>query len=185
VTVVLRAAACGRRPALVLRPWVIQDIGELIAIYQDPVMAASVSKPIATQEDAQRWLAVQQDGWDSGLRLSFAALDGEAVDAPGRVVGNVVLKGYEAGQESAEIGYWTAPAARGRGVASAAVEAMTTWAFESFGAAGLRRIELLHQQDNLPSCRVAQKCGYALTGVLPAAPPAFPADGHLHTRCAG
>jgi hypothetical protein len=62
VTVVLRAAACGRRPALVLRPWASQDIGELIAIYQDPVMSASVSKPIVTQEDAHRWLAVQQAG---------------------------------------------------------------------------------------------------------------------------
>jgi hypothetical protein len=34
------------------------------------------------------------------------------------------------------------------------------------------------------SCRVARKSGYALTGVLPADPPVFPADGHLHTRYA-
>jgi RimJ/RimL family protein N-acetyltransferase len=87
-----------------------------------------------------------------------------------------------AGKDSAEVGYWTAPAARCRSVASGAVELLTTWAFESFGPQGLQRIELLHQQDNVPSCRVAQKSGYVLTGVIPADPPAFPADGHLHTR---
>ena len=67
-------------------------------------------------------------------------------------------------------------------LASQAVEMLTVWAFESFGPQGLQRIELLHQVDNLASCRVAQKSGYVLTRVLPADPPAFPADGHLHTR---
>ena len=84
---------------------------------------------------------------------------------------------YAAGKDSAEVGYWTAAAARNRGVASQAVEMVTTWAFESFGAAGLRRIQLLHQHDNLASCRVAQKSGYALTGVLPADLPPSPSVG--------
>nr|WP_329224007.1 hypothetical protein [Streptomyces sp. NBC_01485] len=35
-------------------------------------------------------------------------------------------------------------------------------------------LELLHQVDNSASCRVAQKCRYELSGLLPAAPPAFP-----------
>jgi RimJ/RimL family protein N-acetyltransferase len=68
------------------------------------------------------------------------------------------------------------------GVATQSVVLVSTWAFESFGAAGLQRIELLHQRDNLASCRVAQKSGFALTAVLPADPPAFPVDGHLHAR---
>jgi RimJ/RimL family protein N-acetyltransferase len=182
MTVILHAAACGNRPALVLRPWRDQDIPDLISIYSDPVMSASVRKPIRTQEDARRWLAVQQQGWADGRRLSLAVRYADAADAPGPAVGNVVLTGYTAGAESAEIGYWTAPAARGRGVASGAVEALTAWAFDSFGPAGLQRIELLHQVNNLPSCRVAQKSGYVLTGIIPADPPAFPADGHLHTR---
>jgi RimJ/RimL family protein N-acetyltransferase len=59
---------------------------------------------------------------------------------------------------------------------------VTAWAFESFGAQGLQRIELLHQEDNLASCRVAHKCGYALIDVLPPDPPAFPSVGPLHAR---
>jgi RimJ/RimL family protein N-acetyltransferase len=84
------------------------------------------------------------------------------------VLGNVVLKGYEAGSDAAEVGCRTGAAARNRGIASHAVEMLTTWAFESFGAQGLQRIELLHQADNPASCRVAQKSGSALIRVLPA-----------------
>jgi RimJ/RimL family protein N-acetyltransferase len=191
VTVVLHVAACGRQPALLLRPWCSQDRQDLMDIYRDPVMYRSARNPIVTEQDAFRWLEAQQQGWTGGGRLSFAVLSCEAAAAPDHVLGNVVpdhvlgnvvLKGYAAGQDSAEVGYWTAPAARRRGVASAAVVTLTAWAFGSLGPAGLQRIELIHQQDNLASCRVAQKSGYALTGVLPADPPAFPGQGHLHTR---
>jgi RimJ/RimL family protein N-acetyltransferase len=96
--------------------------------------------------------------------------------------GNVVLKGHSAGKASAEAGYWTAPGERSRGIASGALETLTTWAFEVLDPGGLQYIELLHQVGNQASCRVAQKCGYALAGILAAQPPAFPADGHLHRR---
>jgi RimJ/RimL family protein N-acetyltransferase len=178
VTVVLEVPVSGRRPALLLRPWGRQDAAALIDIYRDPVMRRSARNPVMTEQDAYRWLDAQRQGWADGGRLSFAVLDGETAS----VLGHVILKDYATGNDSAEVGYWTAVAARNRGVASQAVEMLTTWAFESFTTAGLRCLELLHQQDNLASCRVAQKAGFALTGVLPADPPAFPADGHLDTR---
>jgi RimJ/RimL family protein N-acetyltransferase len=67
-------------------------------------------------------------------------------------------------------------------VAPRALRALTDWAFDTFGDGGLARLELLHQVDNTASCRVARKCGYEFAGTLPAAPPAFPLDGHLHIR---
>jgi len=184
VTVVLRSAAGYHGPALLLRPWRSQDIPCLIDIYRDPVMRQSSRNPIVTEQDACRWLEAQQQGWTDGGRLSFAVMESQSEGEPGRVLGNVMLKGYDAGNDSAAVGYWTAAAARNRGVASQAVKMLTTWAFESFGAQGLQRVELLHQTDNPASCRVAQKSGYALIRVLPADPPAFPAAGHLHTRYA-
>ena len=93
-----------------------------------------------------------------------------------------VLKGAVAGAASAEVGYWTAAHARGRGVASRSLEAMTRWAFDTFGGDGLQRLDLLHQADNVGSCGVARKAGYAFDRILPASPPAFPLDGHLHAR---
>ena len=182
MVVELRAAESGRQPALLLRPWGSEDIQDLLEIYRDPVMSTAAGRSIASEEDACRWLERQQTGWADDSRLSFAVLCADAAAARARAVGNVVLKGRSADKDSAEVGYWTAAAARGRGVASAAVVTLTTWAFEVFGPHGLRRIELIHQLDNVASCRVAQKSEYALTGILPAEPPAFPLDGHLHTR---
>jgi RimJ/RimL family protein N-acetyltransferase len=182
MTVVLRSAESGHGLVLQLRPWGARDIPHLLDIYRDPVMRQSSRNPIVTEQDACRWLEVQQQGWTDGGRLSFAVVGGGLGSEPGRVLGNVVLKGWKAGSDVAEVGYWTAVAARNRGIASQAVELLTAWAFESFGAQGLQRVELLHQEDNLASCRVAQKSGYALIDVLPADPPAFPAAGHLHAR---
>jgi RimJ/RimL family protein N-acetyltransferase len=53
-------------------------------------------------------------------------------------------------------------------VASAALQAVTAWAFDSFGAATLWQIKLLHSADNYASCRVAEKSGYAFQGISPA-----------------
>ncbi|MFY9927852.1 MAG: GNAT family protein [Streptosporangiaceae bacterium] len=182
MTVVLRPGQSAPGPALLLRPCDTQDISQLLTIYRDPVMRQSSRNPVVTEQDAYRWLEVQQQGWADGGRLSFAVLDGEPGSEPGRVLGNVVLKGCRAGSRVAEVGYWTAVAARNRGVASQVVKTLTAWAFGSFDAQGLQRVELLHQQGNLASCRVAQRSGYALIDVLPADPPAFPAAGHLHAR---
>ncbi|WP_329103289.1 GNAT family N-acetyltransferase [Micromonospora sp. NBC_01699] len=102
-------------------------------------------------------------------------------ERPGRLLGNVALKTVEPGSGSAEVGYWTAVYARGRGIAPLALTALTGWAFETFAPAGLTRLDLLHQVDNAASCRVAEKAGYRFEQVLPARPP-FPNDGHVHVR---
>lgn len=127
VTVVLRSGQSAPGLALLLRPWDTQDLSQLLTIYRDPVMLQSSRNPVVTEQDACRWLEVQQQGWADGGRLSFAVLDGEPGSEPGRVLGNVVLKGCRAGSRVAEAGYWTAVAARNRGVASQAVKTLTAW----------------------------------------------------------
>lgn len=67
-------------------------------------------------------------------------------------------------------------------MAPRALEALTAWAFTAFAAEGLVRLDLLHQVDNVASCRVAEKSGYAFAELLGALPPEFPLDGHLHVR---
>lgn len=182
MTVVLRSGPRTPGLSLLLRPWDTRDIPQLLDIYRDPVMRQSSRHPIVTKQEAYRWLEVQEQGWADGRRLSFAVLDSEPAGESGRLLGNIALKGRRAGRDAAEVGYWTAAAERNRGVASEAVHILTAWAFEVFVAEGLQRLELLHQLDNLASCRVAQKSGYALMRVLPAEPPAFPSPGHLHVR---
>ncbi|MFE7460874.1 GNAT family N-acetyltransferase [Streptomyces sp. NPDC057554] len=164
---------------LLLRPWREEDVPALLKAYDDPVMRQWVRLPVSTPEEAARWLESQRAGWASGTRFGFAVTD---VSRGGELVGNLALKRPGPGPERAEVGYWTAAWARGRGVAPRALEALTAWAFAAFAEEGLVRLELLHQVDNVASCRVAEKSGYAFAELLDALPPEFPLDGHLHVR---
>ncbi|MFB7586124.1 GNAT family N-acetyltransferase [Streptomyces sp. NPDC056169] len=183
--VLLHASPTPSAPALVLRPWRAEDIDALVEAFQDPALRQMTSTPLVEHADGSRWVRAQQRGWAAGDRFAFAVLETRPDTAHGQVVGNVVLKEVASGKPSAEVGYWTAAPARGRNVAPRALEAVTRWAFGTFGADGLERLELLHQEDNPASCRVARKSGYAFDRVLPAAPPSFPLDGHLHIRRTG
>lgn len=169
-------------PALVLRPWRMEDVPALVEVCQDPVLRRWTSSVVKNDADAMRWVQAQQRGWATGDRFGFAVLETCSDSSHGQLVGNVVLKEVAPGKSSAEVGYWTAAHARGKGVAPRALEALTGWAFDILGPDGLKRLELLHQVDNAASCRVAEKSQYDFDRVLPAAPPAFPLDGHLHTR---
>src|SRR5204863_10179107 len=62
-----------------------------------------------------------------------------------------------------EIGYWTAPWARGHGVMTRAVRLLARWSFSEFH---LRRIELVIAVDNHGSNRVAERAGFTREGNL-------------------
>jgi RimJ/RimL family protein N-acetyltransferase len=200
--------AVSRQPALVLRPWRAADIPALAAEMSHAYVLGGMwprpgERPLrsalpggaerrngpADERDATRWIARQDRGWRDGDRLSFAVL--EADDADGyALAGNVGLKNREetgriGERETAEIGYWTAVAARGRGIAPAAVRAVTDWVFDAFAGAGLRQIMLVHDVDNPASCRVAAKAGYPFLELSPANPPRWFTDGHIHLRLGG
>jgi len=202
----LRVAAVNRQPALLLRPWRAADIPALAAeMSLDYLLGGMWSRPDERpfrtvlcaeaertgpmdERDAARWLASQNRNWRDGDRMCFAVL--EADDAGDCVLaGNVGLKNREdtgriGERETAEIGYWTAVAARGRGVAPAAVRAVSDWAFDAFAGTSLRQIMLVHDVDNPASCRVADKAWYPFHRLSPANPPYWTTDGHIHIRLA-
>jgi RimJ/RimL family protein N-acetyltransferase len=215
VIVELRVPAAGGRGALLLRPWLAEDMPALLAEmgreYPDRGLwghpeHAWAGDPAWTgprnEEQADYWLAGQDHGWRDGDWLTFAVLeaagaDGLAEAAPSAgygLAGHVALKNREAGgrvgeKETAEIGYWTAAGSRGRGIAPAAVQAVTTWAFATLGSApdgsGMRQIMLVHDLDNPASCRVAEKAAYPFREISPAKPPLWFTDSHIHLRTAG
>ncbi|MFJ4539370.1 GNAT family N-acetyltransferase [Streptomyces tibetensis] len=180
--VTLHADATPSASALVLRPWCTEDVAALVEACQDSALRRWTSTPVENGADGARWVEAQQRGWAAGDRFGFAVMETQPDATHGQLAGNVVLKEVASGKPSAEVGYWTAAHARGRGVAPRALEVLTSWAFDTFRADGLERLELLHQEDNLASCRVARKSGYKFDRILPAAPPSFPLDGHLHIR---
>jgi len=64
---------------------------------------------------------------------------------------------------TAELGYWLGCDYWGRGIATQAIAAVTTWAFE---ALDLRRVFAQPYADNVASCRALEKAGFALEGTL-------------------
>jgi RimJ/RimL family protein N-acetyltransferase len=191
--VVLDVAADGDQPELCLRPWLLADMPDLLAATADeyPIQGLGSHPDLASQfeqrwsgprdaAEAELWLAGQERGWAHGDWLTFAVTDA----SQGRPVGHVGLWNRDGGQvgsgQQAEIGYWVAAGARGRGIAPAAVRAVTSWAFGSFGAGRLPRIMLVHDLGNRASCRVAAKSGYPLDRLSPANPPLWFTDGHVH-----
>ncbi|WEB46105.1 GNAT family N-acetyltransferase [Streptomyces yunnanensis] len=158
------------------------DVAALIEVSRDRALRQWASSVVDNDTDGARWVQAQQRGWAAGNRFGFAVLEEQPGSVRGQLVGNVLLKEVISGKPEAEVGYWTAAHARGRGVAPRTLEALTSWAFDTFEADGLERLKLLHQVDNLASCRVAQKCRYDFDSILPAAPPSFPRNGHLHIR---
>jgi RimJ/RimL family protein N-acetyltransferase len=203
----LHVPAAGRRAALLLRPWQAADMPALVAQMRSEYPVAGLASradarpgQTALPEGAQRWtgptdeheadqwLAGQDRGWRDGDWLTFAVLE---VGGGGHVLAGHVafenrLDGGRIGErETGEIHYWTAPAARGRGVAPAAVLAVTDWVVDAFGASSLRQIMAVHDIDNPASCRVAEKAGYPFEMFSPANPPLWFTDGHIHMRRMG
>lgn len=162
--------------AVRLRPWGPEDVPALVAAHRDPALRRWLRTHLADAGQACAWVAQQAVERAAGTRFSFAVL-AEDFDVP---VGHVALHGLTPDRGFAEVGYWTTPAARGRGVAGAALRAVLREAAELPRAVPLRRFDLMHAAGNEASCKVAQKAGFALAGVLPADPPAFPTEGHVH-----
>ena len=115
--------------------------------------------PVPTPPGFPRtWLARYDQGRRDGTSEAFAIVD----DADG-FLGCAMAFGIEADEGKAELGYIVAPAARGRGVATAAIRLLTDWGFTE---RGLLRLELLISVDNVASIRVAERAGYVKEGVL-------------------
>ncbi|MGW6710811.1 GNAT family N-acetyltransferase, partial [Streptomyces sp. NPDC054956] len=106
--VILEAAATAGAPALVLRPWCVEDVAALVEAYRDPDLRRWAGSPMEGEGDGLRWVRAQEQGWATGDRFGFAVLEAVPDEVPPRLVGNVVLKGVASGKSAAEVGYWTA-----------------------------------------------------------------------------
>lgn len=106
---------------------------------------------------AQAWLDRYLAGEADGSCAGFAVLDGD------RFVGVGVAPRIEPPARELELGYVIAPGERGKGFATAALRAMTDWAF---GEARALRVYLYIDAGNAPSLRVAERAGYVREGVL-------------------
>ncbi len=135
---------------MALRAWAERDAWALVRACSDPLTRRYTSVPAPyTLEDARMFIATGR----SATTLPLAVVD-LADDA---VLGAVGLHAVDRERGRAEIGYWTAPWARRRGVATSALSLLSGWALD---AGGVTRLELFAEPTNLVSQRVAVICGY-------------------------
>jgi ribosomal-protein-alanine N-acetyltransferase len=161
---------------VLLRPWSLDDAPAVMDAYQDAAIQRWHVMRADSLAETREWIAGWQGGWAAETNAIWAVADADS----GTLLGRAGLKHLKFSDGTADVAYWTVPAARGRGVAPRAVNAMASWAFE----AGFHRLDLEHAVANTASCRVAEKTGFAAEGVRRSA--WLLADGrcdvHAHAR---
>jgi RimJ/RimL family protein N-acetyltransferase len=142
---------------ITLRAKSMRDVDALVAICADPEIPRWTRVPSPyTPEDAEAWIAASELDLQTGT-----AIDWLAVDERDEVLASVAIQHIRTEAGIGEIGYWVAPAARGRGVATRAVRLVHAWGRD---ALGLQTLEIMAHVDNVPSQGVARAAGFTETG---------------------
>ncbi|MFE6063202.1 GNAT family N-acetyltransferase [Streptomyces sp. NPDC056431] len=91
-TVLLATPATPAAPALLLRPWHVDGVAELVEAYRDPALRRWAIAPIETEGDGLAWVRAQEEARAAGVRLGFAVVGASSGGEPQRLAGGVVLK---------------------------------------------------------------------------------------------
>jgi RimJ/RimL family protein N-acetyltransferase len=143
-----------------LRPWSEADVDAAFRATQDALIPRFTRVPENQTEDGlRRFVTGQEPAREAGEALPLAIADAETDE----LLGSISLLRFEWPERRGEVGYWLAPWARGRGVATRAVRLLSRWALIELG---LARLALHADIDNEASQRVAERCGFTREGVL-------------------
>ena len=133
------------------------DAPAIAAACGDPEIARWIPVPVPYGlEDARAFLAAAGAGWASGREPTFVIADATSRE----LVGAIAVHRHPDEPGKAAVGYWLAPQARGRGLATRAVRLIVRWAFGL--EAGLVRMELLPWWATRP--RAAWRCARGSCG---------------------
>jgi RimJ/RimL family protein N-acetyltransferase len=143
---------------LTLRPFRPSDAAAVAAAVNDVETQTWLPLPRPyTSAHAERWCSVDAlAAMTSGRGLV------RAVESDARLAGAIDLKRTDWVARVTEIGYWTAPDARRKGLTTDAVRALATWVLRDMRFA---RVELRIATGNAASLRVAEKAGFVREGV--------------------
>lgn len=150
-----------RAENIVLRPWRDSDAEAVFDACQDPDIQhwTTVPSPYRRHHATGFIAEYAPSNWQSQEGTPFCIADA----GDDSVLGACDLFKFDGGNLVAEVGYWVAPWARGRGVATEAITTLARWAIAELG---LGRLEFLILPDNTASRAVAARCGAAFEGLL-------------------
>jgi RimJ/RimL family protein N-acetyltransferase len=142
---------------LKLRGHRIDDFPACAAMWADPIVTRHFGHSFSEEESWTRFL--RYFGHWSVLGFGYWLVEERAT---GNFVGEIGFADYKRQIESSvkhlpEIGWVLASQSHGKGYATEAVRSAVTWGEQHFGPS---RTTCIISPENLPSIRVAEKCGY-------------------------
>ena len=142
---------------LLLRPPTLADAPQITQACQDETLAYYVPVPVPyLPEHAVSFVESRPAAWaDEHGEMTWAVTNASSGD----LLGMVGLHAKDPTMR--EIGFWTAPWARGQGVMTEAARLACEFGFDVLG---LERIEWWAREGNLGSRRVAEKLGFTMEG---------------------
>lgn len=144
--------------AVVLRPLRMKDVPDIVRACNDPLVPRYVPVVPVPYTEAHGKAFVQRSSRPVD-EVNLAITDRET----GALLGAVGFSHRKSDHAIAEIGYWLAPEARGRGAATRAVRLLSRWVLTERDVA---RLQLHTDPENTASQAVALRAGFTREGVL-------------------
>jgi RimJ/RimL family protein N-acetyltransferase len=122
---------------------------------RDPLVAEWLNMPRAPSDrDFDALLRVSRNGRSSGDRFDFTVTEAGDDVSLGAVIAS------RRARDNYELAYLARAEGRGRGLMARATRLLCDWLFD----AGVGRLEIRTHPDNLPSQRLAERCGFVREG---------------------
>jgi RimJ/RimL family protein N-acetyltransferase len=141
-----------------LRPWRTTDLDALVEACQDPAIARWVAIPQPyTPAEARTFIEEAAATWRDGTVAAFAIVAAETDELLGAV------SRFGPDGHHATIGCWVRREARGRGVGTRSLRAVTDW---TFATTDVIRMDAFILVGNTVSERMTERAGFRREGVL-------------------
>lgn len=135
-----------------LRPYRLEDADDLVATCTDP----SVLEWTRVPQHYTRDMALD---WCTNPPKPSWVITAPTTEHADRYMGQIEVRVHA--DHYVSLGYMSAPWARGKGLMTAAVRAVTDFAF----GRGAQRVEICVHPDNAASRKVAEKAGFTFEGI--------------------
>jgi RimJ/RimL family protein N-acetyltransferase len=150
-----------RDGSIELRPVSEAGVPAFVEAFQDPAIAEGAyhGQFAATEEALRPYLKRNAERMEAGDAVLLSVWEGGA----DRLSGQTMLFNIDWDERTAELGFWIAPWARGRGLSEPALRLTVGFAFDHLG---IERIFGLTAIDNVAAERAMEGAGLQREGIL-------------------
>jgi len=147
---------------LLLRPWRPSDAEDIVRARDDDAISRwANSSPVPFRlAHAREFIEATRTAMNEMTAVGGAITDAKT----GELLGSVVLHSIDKRRRIGELGYWSAPWARGRRVTERAARALLRWGYDHLD---LARVDWHAVVGNHASRLIALRLGFTIAGLVP------------------